>query len=833
MDLPAGLSDQFRLIEELDISSTRGHRYYLIEGRAGTTWRGSYFLKVTPYDELDEQVEQAIRDNTSSDHINRSVLTLHDDNSSFFVSPYRTNGSLASVMRSDPGDPAVIRQVVAQLHEALKELHAIDIVHCDLKPSNVLVIESSPGAIKTALTDFGHSTPLIAAVPRARGYTPRYAAPQVVFPNVELNGLADYWSLGMLLLEWATGEHAFAGMSRAQIYEELSAFGPNLRPVTHTELRALIAGLLRVNADERFGANDVDRWLDNEPAVISEGLLYAGEPATERPLAINGQLAFCPAGLAQVLLETGDPELAQSPEVLTWVESDLGRADIATEMRRLIEQESDSELNLLRICFYLWPGMPPVWRRQKITRERLVEHCRKALNDNEDSLSWLWSFWDSPGSIAVFEEYSGQNAAFEEVAEISDVVRRSFEVLDRSWEEIQECGAPVDARSTRRQELPQIMLAALDEEYSDDLRSRSEALFDPETLMLRADWFYSLGAGSWLDIEQLIVLSRLEPLSRLQALTVDEVIDGARIAQGDELDSVTIYGSQQNLLSGLTVKAGAEMTHFRDGGYFNPDNLRRPFQGLRENIWQPFVDSLNYLFDRVRQAIPARNAGADDDEVGNADETEQVDLVEEEPVESYYDAYILPLVPRSPGVTHSDQYTTYLIRLTWQVSSERTVDIVLFKGRWPFRRRKLKLTRLPHHGHLILHADSNSEFSLREKAGFISVRRFPSLRMRIREPDVVLARVAGIESCAENEPLDERSSALHDVRPENFIQATASSPASGFTGTTGSIRSTGIVAQEIESSSPTWVAASISDRDYRRILRQVRRSSKHNEGVIA
>jgi hypothetical protein len=137
------------------------------------------------------------------------VVTLYDAvrtgargrAASWLVMEYVPGGSLADW---PPIPAAAAARVGAQIADALAALHAEGIVHCDVKPGNIVVTED--GTAK--LTDFGAAyrtggretiTPNGAV-----SHTPAFAAPEVVAGRPE--PASDVYSLGATVLALTTGE---------------------------------------------------------------------------------------------------------------------------------------------------------------------------------------------------------------------------------------------------------------------------------------------------------------------------------------------------------------------------------------------------------------------------------------------------------------------------------------------------------------------------------------------------------------------------------------------------------------------------------------------------
>ena len=98
-----------------------------------------------------------------------------------------------------------LRWILAQLSLALGALHSLNLLHRDVKPSN-LVLKSNGYYV---LTDFGLSEPPgIASKTGTRGYW----APETIRQQPQ-TAAADWWSAGVILAYAATGTHPFHSKS--------------------------------------------------------------------------------------------------------------------------------------------------------------------------------------------------------------------------------------------------------------------------------------------------------------------------------------------------------------------------------------------------------------------------------------------------------------------------------------------------------------------------------------------------------------------------------------------------------------------------------------------
>uniref|UniRef100_A0A668TFC6 Protein kinase domain-containing protein n=1 Tax=Oreochromis aureus TaxID=47969 RepID=A0A668TFC6_OREAU len=93
-----------------------------------------------------------------------------------------------------------IRAVLFQLANALSHLGYLGIVHADLKPRNIMVVDR----YEFKLIDFGLACPASKVNPGGCEGTVGYRAPEVVIGS-RYNEAIDMWSLGLVAVELATG----------------------------------------------------------------------------------------------------------------------------------------------------------------------------------------------------------------------------------------------------------------------------------------------------------------------------------------------------------------------------------------------------------------------------------------------------------------------------------------------------------------------------------------------------------------------------------------------------------------------------------------------------
>jgi mitogen-activated protein kinase kinase 1 len=201
----------------------------------------------------------------------------------------------------------VLSNCMKQVLQGLSYLHALNKIHRDIKPGNLLL--NHRGEVK--LSDFG----LTSSVEAARGRdsfvgTWLFMAPERITGG-EYSLPSDIWSLGMTLHYMATGQLPIAteGGFFGIIAAVNSEFKPELDPNMYSaNLRSF-----------------VDRCLTKDPAQRATADELLQHPfITEGPASIEETLPFYPSSLEMGKDKESDPDLLL-PHLASWHEKQLGR----------------------------------------------------------------------------------------------------------------------------------------------------------------------------------------------------------------------------------------------------------------------------------------------------------------------------------------------------------------------------------------------------------------------------------------------------------------------------------------------------------------------------
>ena len=128
----------------------------------------------------------------------------------FLLERYIDGPSLDEVLRARAGQPLPLHEVLVYfkaLYTSLGYGHAQGIIHCDVKPGNVLIDLGG----HVYLTDFGIARYMDASTTTSSALgTPLYMAPEQI-TGERVSPQTDVYSLGVLLFEMLTGQRPFRG----------------------------------------------------------------------------------------------------------------------------------------------------------------------------------------------------------------------------------------------------------------------------------------------------------------------------------------------------------------------------------------------------------------------------------------------------------------------------------------------------------------------------------------------------------------------------------------------------------------------------------------------
>jgi eukaryotic-like serine/threonine-protein kinase len=165
-----------------------------------------------------------------------------------------------------PCDHSKMRAILAQVAEGLDAIHSAGKLHCDIKPSNVLVTPEQ----RAIILDFGLVAELHSAIGRhdakhLRG-TIAYMSPEQS-ERRSVTPASDWYSLGVMMFRALTGRLPFQGTPAEILDAKRSQPAPRVSSIVTTipkDLDRLCEGLLEWDPARRPNAVEVLRVLQGE-----------------------------------------------------------------------------------------------------------------------------------------------------------------------------------------------------------------------------------------------------------------------------------------------------------------------------------------------------------------------------------------------------------------------------------------------------------------------------------------------------------------------------------------------------------------------------------------
>ncbi|MBR6570618.1 MAG: protein kinase [Clostridia bacterium] len=215
----------------------------------------------------------------------RRVAWIHDPNLLPVLAQGKYEGHVYEVMPYVPGgtlagglldEDVALRVVVPQLTRAMTVLHQKNMLHNDIKPSNLYW--TKPGE-EVALGDYDCLCALSGKQEDVGG-TPEYMAPEVM--NIGRRSPAsDICSMGLTLVALVTGASPLQGKTSVQMRRAWMR-GVEVG-VKSPLLKVLISKMIDPDPDRRINAEGIFRWLKNNNIRFEDSGVVKSEPSRAKP----------------------------------------------------------------------------------------------------------------------------------------------------------------------------------------------------------------------------------------------------------------------------------------------------------------------------------------------------------------------------------------------------------------------------------------------------------------------------------------------------------------------------------------------------------------------
>jgi serine/threonine-protein kinase len=220
------------------------------------------------------------------DHPNIGVihgLEESDDHQLFIVMQYYEGETLAHKISRGMIPVRESLDLAIQVGRGLNAAHAHNIVHRDVKPSNVIITREKVAKI----VDFGLAR-VVASISSTQSIsstgTLPYMAPEQILGE-PIDQRADLWALGIIIVQMMTGSHPFLRPSTAAMTFAILNQPPAALDVVPTPLQPILYRALSKKPENRYpSADEMLRDLEAARAEMISSPAAPAEPTLTRAI---------------------------------------------------------------------------------------------------------------------------------------------------------------------------------------------------------------------------------------------------------------------------------------------------------------------------------------------------------------------------------------------------------------------------------------------------------------------------------------------------------------------------------------------------------------------
>ncbi|MCL4255771.1 MAG: serine/threonine protein kinase, partial [Anaerolineae bacterium] len=164
-------------------------------------------------------------------HIIPVIDSIIQNNQTYLIMPFIDGHDLSSLYHvMGKFGLAQLQIILSQIAQALDYLHSRGIIHCDIKPSNIMVDKME----HAWLLDFGiaksiDDTPL--SIENSLIGTLHYIAPEQLVSSKDIDHRADIYALGAMTYQLLAGQTPFTGGVGNLVYAHLNQPPPDIRVI--------------------------------------------------------------------------------------------------------------------------------------------------------------------------------------------------------------------------------------------------------------------------------------------------------------------------------------------------------------------------------------------------------------------------------------------------------------------------------------------------------------------------------------------------------------------------------------------------------------------------
>ncbi|MBK1890147.1 protein kinase [Undibacterium sp. 14-3-2] len=362
------------------------------------------------------EVEQMIMPKLKGVHVPRFFGSGDFDAQPYIVMEQIAGESLRSRFAQAPLPISEVVTIGIKVANALQDLHRQNVIHLDIKPSNIMFRDGVAVLIDFGLSRHDRLPDLLDEEFRLPMGTGPYISPEQVL-GVRNEPRSDLFSLGVLLYHLATGERPFGHPTSVSGLKKRLYRDP-IPPRSHRAdipawLQEIILRCLEVEPAARFDTASQLAFLLQYPEQLT--LTGRAEKAQQDGYLSVIKRRLKASGIEPVLQHSISEQLAKAPIIVAALDLTRGSEALAENLRnitrRMLQTEPGARLACLTIRKTSRIGMDDslIKQGENIHVKQLVDlkHWARPLNISADKITF--HVIEAPDPAGAIIEYAHNN----------------------------------------------------------------------------------------------------------------------------------------------------------------------------------------------------------------------------------------------------------------------------------------------------------------------------------------------------------------------------------------------------------------------------------------
>jgi nucleotide-binding universal stress UspA family protein len=362
------------------------------------------------------EVEQMIMPKLKGIHVPRFFGSGDFDKQPYIVMEQIAGESLRSRFDQAPLPIAEVVSIGIKVANALQDLHRQNVIHLDIKPSNIMFRDGAAVLIDYGLSRHDRLPDLLDEEFRLPMGTGPYISPEQVL-GVRNEPRSDLFSLGVLLYHLATGERPFGHPTSVSGLKKRLYRDPvpprSHRPEIPAWLQEIILRCLEVEPSARCDTAAQLAFLLQHPDQIQ--LTARAEKSRQDGYLSVMKRRFHAAGAEPVPQHSLSEHLAKAPIIVAALDLVHGSEVLAENLRsitrRMLQTEPGARLACVTVRKTSRIGMDEslIQQGENIHVKQLVDlkHWARPLNVSPDKITF--HVLEAPDPAGAIVEYANNN----------------------------------------------------------------------------------------------------------------------------------------------------------------------------------------------------------------------------------------------------------------------------------------------------------------------------------------------------------------------------------------------------------------------------------------